>query len=139
MLGLPTHPLRFSFFPRSGRPAAAAAILPAVLPLPAFWQCDLADDRLTWSPGVYTLFGIAPQTPLDRRAIVSIYDTDSRAMLERLRANAIAHAESFTFEARIRRPSGEWRRMRVSADVVLRDGRPIQLYGSKQDITDEPA
>jgi PAS domain S-box-containing protein len=106
-------------------------------PLPATWECNLFDDSLIWSPGVYELFGLTPDTPLDRDAIVDMYLPESRAQLDRLRAAAIADCGSFTFEAQIRRADGELRWMRVSADVVARDGRATHLYGSKQDITDD--
>lgn len=109
-------------------------MLPA---LPARWRCDLAGDRLTWTPGVFDLFGIAPGTPLDRRAIVEMYADESREMLETLRAQAIATAGSFTFEAWITRADGARRWMRVAADTWVSDRRVTHLYGTKWDITAE--
>lgn len=103
------------------------------------WQCDLADDSLTWSPPVFALFGVEPGTPVDRRAIVEMYDSESRALMERLRARAIAERGSFTMEARIRRADGAMRWMRLTADIVCRAGKATQLYGTKQDITLEMA
>ncbi len=109
----------------------------ALAPLPAAWECDLADDSLRWTGGVFDLFGIPRGTPVDRRATVEMYVGESRTRLERLRAAAIAECGSFTFEAQIRRADGALRWMRVSADVVCRDGRATHLYGLKQDITHE--
>lgn len=108
-------------------------------PLPAAWQCDLAGEALTWSAGVFALFGIAPGARLDRREIVGMYCDESRALLERVRADAIARRGSFTLEARIRRSDGAHRWMRIVADVACQGGRPVQLHGFKQDITDEVA
>lgn len=116
---------------------AAAAPDTVLSSLSAPWQCDLADDSLTWGAGVFALFGLDRDTPLDRRAIVEMYAAPSRALLERLRTRAIATAGSFTFEAEIIRPSGEHRWMRVTADTVTAAGRTTHLYGTKQDITDE--
>ncbi|MES2336593.1 MAG: PAS domain-containing protein [Pseudomonadota bacterium] len=107
--------------------------------LPAAWQCNLADDSLTWDAGVFDLFGLARDTRLERPATVAMYTDHSRAMLDRLRSHAIATGGSFTFEAQIVRPSGEKRWMRVSADTVVTGGRVTHLYGTKQDIIDEPA
>lgn len=109
----------------------------APLALAASWRCDLSDDSLTWSAGVFDLFGIPPGTKIDRREIVEMYDGESREQLERLRAEAIASCGSFTFEARIHRRDGAMRWMRVTADVAAKDGRATHLYGLKQDITDE--
>ncbi len=101
------------------------------------WQCDLADETLTWSTAVFDIFGIAPGTPIDRRETLAFYTDESRAELERLRAEAIARRGSFTFEARIHRADGAPRWMRVTADVACRGGRPTHLYGLKTDITAE--
>lgn len=108
----------------------------AVAPLPAAWECDLRDESLRWSPGVYALFGVPRDMPLVRDRIVALYEDDSRHMLEHLRATAIRDGGSFTFEPWIRRLSGERRRMLLTADVAFENGRPSQLYGLKQDITD---
>lgn len=105
--------------------------------LPAAWRCDLLDDSLTWSAGVFELFGIPQGTRIDRREIVTMYSEESRAMLHRLRSQAIVMCGSFTFEARIRRLDGEMRWMRVTADTVARGGHATHLYGTKQDITAE--
>lgn len=118
------------------RPTADAAAAPT---LPASWSCDLSDDRLTWSPGVFDLFGIARGTRIDRRDIVAMYAEESRVLLESLRSAAIADLGSFTFEARIFQPDGAERWLRITADVDARGGRATHLYGMKQDITAEMA
>ena len=105
--------------------------------LPAAWQCDLEGDRLTWSRGVFDLFGLPHNRPPLRAETAAMYLPKSRALLEELRAEAIARAGSFTFEAQIRRQDGALRWIRVCADTVSRGGRTVQLYGTKQDITAE--
>lgn len=123
-----------------GRRAAERALVHRFEPLgalPAAFQCDLSDDSLTWSPGVFDLFGIPNGTRIDRREIVLMYEEESRELLERLRSAAIRDCGSFTFEAQIRRVDGALRWMRVTADVMSRAGRATHLYGAKQDISDE--
>jgi diguanylate cyclase (GGDEF)-like protein/PAS domain S-box-containing protein len=101
------------------------------------WACDLADSALSWTPAVYQLFGLSPANRLDRRETVGLYEEESRAAMECLRADAIAHARAFTMEAQIIRPDGARRWMRLSADVLRENGRITRLYGLKQDITEE--
>ena len=101
------------------------------------WTCDLADNTLAWTPGVYDIFGLAETDRLDRRDIVALYDDQSREIMERLRADAIMHGRPFEMEAQIVRPDGERRWMRLRADVVRENGRHSRLFGLKQDITDE--
>jgi len=88
---------------------------------------------------VFDLFGLPLSARLDRRAIVEMYVGESRVLLDRLRAEAIATCGSFTFDAQIRRIDGELRWMRLTADVLAQNGRAIRLYGTKQDITAEIA
>ncbi len=109
------------------------------MPLHARWECDLSDDSLRWSDGVYDLFGLERGTPVTREQTLKMYLPESHAELGRLRAEAIATCGSFTFEARIRRTDGEIRWMRVTADVVVEDGVARTLYGTKLDVTEEMA
>ncbi len=109
-----------------------AAVLPSI---PWRWECDLSDDSLRWTPGVFDLFGIPGGKRLERRAVTAMYTPESRNELERLRRAAIAECGSFTFEAEIVRPDGDTRWMRVTADTHVRNGRATHLYGLKQDIT----
>ncbi len=106
-------------------------------PLPATWECDLATHALRWSPGVYDLFGFPRGSVVTRDEAVAMYAPDSAALLEAVRSKAIAEASSFTIDVTIRRRDGELRRMRLTADVECEAGRPVRLYGTKQDVTDE--
>lgn len=108
-----------------------------MMPIHASWQCDLRDDSLTWSEGVYDLFGLPRGSAPDRDATVAMYLPESRAELARLRSAAIAACGSFTFEAQIRRADGEIRWMRVTADVMAENGVARYLYGTKIDVTAE--
>lgn len=110
---------------------------PQMMPIQASWQCDLRDDSLSWSDGVYDLFGLPRGSAVAREEIVAMYLPESQAELARLRSEAIATCGSFTFEARIRRADGEIRWMRVTADVVCEKGVARYLYGSKIDVTEE--
>ena len=109
----------------------------APLALAAAWRCDLSDESLTWSAGVFDLFGIPQGARVDRLEAVAMYAEESRELLDQLRTEAIATCGSFTFEARIRRRDGQMRWMRVTADVEAKHGRATHLYGMKQDITGE--
>ncbi|WP_343519910.1 PAS domain-containing protein [Sphingomonas sp.] len=113
--------------------------MPQMMPIHAAWQCDLTDNSLIWSDGVYDLFGLTRGSALDRDAVVAMYLPESRLELARLRDAAIAGCGSFTFEARIRRADGEIRWMRVTADVVREGGVARYLYGTKIDVTAEMA
>lgn len=92
---------------------------------------------LTWTDGVFDIFGLPRGARIDREEAVALYGEESRAQMERLRADAIERRQSFTMDARIVRPDGGQRWMRLTAGVACRDGRPTHLYGLKQDVTQE--
>jgi PAS domain-containing protein len=108
-----------------------------LIPLPAAWECDLATDGIRWSPGVYDLFGIPRGEPLTRDDVVAMYTPESQALLRAVRDRAVAEGASFTIDVVIRRRDGALRKMRLTADVEFEGGRPVRLYGTKQDVTDE--
>ncbi|WP_082767058.1 sensor domain-containing diguanylate cyclase [Bosea sp. PAMC 26642] len=101
------------------------------------WECDLATTNLTWTDGVYDLFGFKRGTTLHRPSTVDLYHDTSRARMERLRATMIGTGQGFTLDARIRTTSGIDRWMRLSADIAHEHGRPVRIFGAKQDITHE--
>lgn len=103
------------------------------------FECDLGTQRLTWTDGVYDLFGIARGSALHRAAAVELYHDASRDEMQRLRAKAIGSGGGFAMDARLRTPAGEDRWMRLTARVACAQGRPVRIYGAKQDITHEKA
>ena len=108
-----------------------------LVPLPAAWECDLATNALRWSAGVYELFGFPPGSLVTRDEAVAMYTPESAALLEQVRSRAVAEGSSFTIDVTIRRRDGALRKMRLTADVECVDGKPVRLYGTKQDVTDE--
>ncbi len=95
------------------------------------WECDLADESLIWSGGVYDIFGLPRGIEVSRVAAVSLYAENSRACMERLRAHAIKHRRGFTLDAEIRPAVGGSRWMRLIAAPVCVDGEPVRLHGLK--------
>lgn len=101
------------------------------------WSCDLVDSRLSWTSGVYDLFGLPVNTALDRRLMVEMYTEESRETMERLRNQAIAVGGTFVLDAQIVRPAGDVRWMRITGELTHGAyGNPL-LHGLKQDVTEE--
>lgn len=127
-----------------------APITPAALPAPMLvraaalaqagaWRCELADQRLAWTPAIFDLFGFDPNRTPDRRESVERYTPESRVTMERLRAAAIETGTPFTFDAELSRGDGSRRWIRVWGEVERRHGRATALNGWKQDITADRA
>lgn len=95
------------------------------------FECDLADNSLTWSGGVYDLFGLPRGTSVSRDEAVSFYREDSRASMEHLRRHAIRHRCGFTLDVAIRPATGGERMMRLIAAPVCDGNRVVRLHGLK--------
>ncbi|GJD56672.1 sensor domain-containing diguanylate cyclase [Methylobacterium dankookense] len=101
------------------------------------FECRLADESLTWTDAVYDLFGLPRGTALRRGRALDHYPPDSLAMLERVRAAALAARRGFDLDAEIVTAQGQHRWIRISASVACADGVPVRLFGLKRDVTAE--
>lgn len=101
------------------------------------WECALPGNRLSWTEGVYEIFGLPAGSALHRPTTVALYHDDSRGEMERLRMAALAGSGGFALDARIAPSNGKERWIRLLATVSFAQGRPARLFGSKQDITHE--
>lgn len=101
------------------------------------WECDLADETLTWTDGVYDIFELPRGIPVTRDMPLALYFEESRRQMESLRARAIAECSSFSLDVKVRTARGRVRWVRLSADVEAENGVPVRLFGLKQDITQE--
>jgi len=95
------------------------------------WECDLADNSLIWSGGVYDLFGLPRGASVSREEAAALYSDESRTKMEQLRAHAIRHRRGFTLDAEIRSVTGERRWMRLICAPVCEDHRVVRLHGLK--------
>lgn len=65
------------------------------------WECELSDDTMIWSGGVFDIFGLPRNIPVTRPEALGHYSEPSRAAMERLRAYSIKHRRGFTIDAQI--------------------------------------
>jgi PAS domain-containing protein len=95
------------------------------------WECNLSDNSLTWSGGVYDIFGLPRDVPVHRDDAVAYYSDECRTKMERLRAYSIKHRRGFTLDVKIRAATGDNRLMRLIAEPVLYNARIVGLQGLK--------
>src|SRR6478736_3284509 len=103
------------------------------------WEWDVTADRVSWSDELYRIYG------LDRTDLTPTYEgflarihADDRAHVSEVVGAALVATDSFEFDARVVRTSGDiaWIRGR---GLVTRDpeGRAIRMGGTTQDITEK--
>lgn len=96
------------------------------------WDCDLSNQSLSWSGGVYDLFGMPRQVDVERDYVLPVYTERSRAAMERLRAYAIRHKRGFTLDIELSPPVERRSRWaRLIAAPVCQDGKVVRLHGLK--------
>lgn len=99
------------------------------------WHCDLADNSLSWSAGVYDIFGFQRGAPVARQDVLPLYCEDSRVVMEWLRAYAIKHKRGFTVDSEIRPALGRRRWMRLTAAPLCEGRRVVGLHGIKRIVS----
>ena len=95
------------------------------------WECDLTDNTLVWSGGVYDIFGLPRGSTIRRDEAVALYSERSRAVMERLRAYAIRHKRGFTIDAEICPSAASSRWIRLIAAPICVDNQVVRLHGLK--------
>jgi hypothetical protein len=95
------------------------------------WECDLSNDSLAWSGGVFDIFGLPRASKITRNEAAAFYSERSRPAMERLRDHAIRENCGFTLDAEICSAIGETRWMRLIAAPVSEAGRVVRLHGLK--------
>jgi PAS domain-containing protein len=145
----PTEPLPlFHSWPLAERPGRSDLgrlvdlALPGIGDLPedgklaqlgiGWWECDLAGNRLSWTDGVYDIFGFARGTEVERADAVLRYVSESRAAMERLRGHAIEHKRGFTLDVEIEPTNGARRWVRLITTPICVGDRVVRLRGVKQ-------
>lgn len=99
------------------------------------WECELATERLTWTSGVYDIFGFPMSNPLRRASIVDLYVEESRRNMELARAEVIRTGRAVSLDTEIVTWRGARRWMRLSINAIGEGGRTVRIFGSKQDVT----
>jgi hypothetical protein len=96
------------------------------------WECDLADNSLIWSGGVFDLFGLDRSCRITREQALAHYSDESRTRLERVRGDAIRNRRGFTLEVEIRAAAvGQVRHLRLIGVPVYSGETPVRVHGLK--------
>ena len=103
-----------------------------------FWRIDLVDDSLFWSEQIYAVHDVTPETfsPTLETAM-AFYHPDDADRVRGLVDKALNDNQSFEYEARIVRPSGEIRLVKSVGEVDVDPNRnTTSVFGIFLDVTD---
>lgn len=99
---------------------------------------DLNCNRLRWSDEVYRIFGYEPgSVPITNDLFFQHVHPDDRHRIVEAMTDALTRKEHYTIEHRIIRTDGVERIVFEHADIRFDfQGRPVQILGAVQDITE---
>ena len=103
-----------------------------------YWIWDLATNQVTFSNETCRIYGLEPQEdPIDLETIRELIHPEDRECVFENAERAVRDGVHIETEHRVVRPNGEVRIVHSPGDLK-RDasGRPYQLFGTCQDITD---
>jgi PAS domain S-box-containing protein len=103
-----------------------------------YWVWDLETNQVIWSEETYRIFGLVPQAgSIDIAIVGEMFHPDDREAIFRTAEEAIRSGTRADFEHRLFRPDGEMRIVHSLGDLKTNSaGRPYQMFGTTQDITD---
>ena len=102
------------------------------------WEADLNRDTLDWSEETYRIFGCIPEnfTPTEC-GFFELVHPDDRMTVRRVSDQSLSHGKYYSVDYRIIRPDGTERQLVQQARIVRNDdGKPVQMIGTVQDITE---
>jgi len=103
-----------------------------------YWEWDLTSNRVIWSDETYRIYGLRPQEcRIDIAVLRKMIHPEDLEFVFRVAEEAVRAGLRTNVEHRIIRPSGELRTVHSQGDLKKdASGRPCQMFGTVQDITD---
>lgn len=104
------------------------------------WEWDIVEDRVTWSDELYGIFGLEPGPPLTYETYLGRLSEEDSEVARAAVGEALETGQPFSFEHGVTRPDGTKRVVLGSGGVIVdEEGKPVRMYGTAQDITEQRA
>ncbi len=103
------------------------------------WTWDIHTNDLTWSDAYYRIHGVekGKYIPTHEKFLEFVHPQDRQKVESKIQA-VLIDPQPFEYEFRIVRPDGEIRLLLARGEIVAdRKGRPFQVIGIGQDITEQ--
>lgn len=102
------------------------------------WEYTIRGSVVLWSDEIYRMFGVEPgEFPSTYEGFLERVHPDDRERVKQAVNDALEHGRPYNIDHRIIRQDGTVRHVHEQAEVSYgRDGRPVRMRGTVQDITD---
>ena len=101
------------------------------------WELDVPTGRLSWSDGVYRIYGLTPGREISTELALSHFPPEARAQFTRRFELALKQQESFDIELPFVNAHGHHRLVRKSCQIESEGTRAVRAFGILQDITEQ--
>lgn len=101
------------------------------------WEFDVATERLSWSDGVYRIYGLAPGVETDMQVALSHFPPEARHHFQKKFETALRNREPFDIELPFVDALGNHRLVRKSCQVETEAGQVVRAFGILQDVTEQ--
>ncbi|MCS0493519.1 EAL domain-containing protein [Ancylobacter sp. MQZ15Z-1] len=101
------------------------------------WEIDVASERLTWSDGVYRIYGLTPGRETTTEIALSHFPPEARQQFLRKFETALDQREPFEIELPFVNAHGHHRLVRKSCELEVDGNGVVRAFGILQDITEQ--
>ncbi|MCD6567459.1 MAG: PAS domain S-box protein [Dehalococcoidia bacterium] len=102
------------------------------------WIWDIVKNELSWSDEIYRIFGLTqPACETTFEAFLNLAHPDDREFVQKSISEALHEQKNYSIDHRVVLPDGTVRAIHEQGEAVFDEaGRPIQMVGTVQDITE---
>ncbi len=101
------------------------------------WVFDMATKKVTWTEGVYAVFGVSPSEmePSENDFGLDYLIPDDKTVFNLALRHTIATGEAFDLELQLKAADGTLKWVRTAGHVEYHDGKIINVFGNVIDIS----
>ena len=101
------------------------------------WEFDIANNRLTWSDGMFSIYGLTPGREPSADIALSHFPVEARHQFQRKLEHALRTREPFELELPFVDAQGRHRIVRKTCEVEVEDDKVVRAFGILQDVTEQ--
>ncbi|MBB3771253.1 diguanylate cyclase (GGDEF)-like protein/PAS domain S-box-containing protein [Angulomicrobium tetraedrale] len=101
------------------------------------WEYDVASARLSWSDGVFRIYGLTPGLEPTTALAQSYFPSEARQHFQKRFEAALRTAEPFELELPFINAQGHHRLIRKTCELETDGARVLRAFGILQDITEQ--
>lgn len=102
------------------------------------WEWDIENDKVFWTDTLWKMYGYKPHSQnIDYSFFINHVHEEDRVRVENSIKKAFETCGSFSFEHRLKQPTGQVRNLVAKGNVIINDmGKPVKMIGVSHDITE---